>query len=154
MKKKFIYILICLITSINHSFAEDDFLTENVITAKENTDYALILEFLDFKNEKIGEADEYFTNKTTYRTKIVEVIKGDLSKDMEISFYYVSDDGDAATSLKEGPQLLFLCKDKNGEFYFAGVGTWFPGEPNIIDIARNTTIDGQESDNEGSYCDE
>ena len=57
MKKKFIYILICLITSINHSFAEDDFLTENVITAKENTDYALILEFLDFKNEKIGEAD-------------------------------------------------------------------------------------------------
>jgi hypothetical protein len=154
MTRKLIYILIFLITSINHSFADDDFLTENIITAKKNTDYALILEFLDFKNEKIGEADEYFTNKTTYRTRILEVIKGDLSKDVEFTFYYVSDDGDIETTLHKNPQLLFLCKDDNGEFYFAGPGTWFSAEQNIIDIAKDVKNDDPISDRQSSFCNE
>jgi hypothetical protein len=135
----------------NTSFANEELLKEHISKVTSATDLVVVVKLLNAKIESIQVAEDYFEKKATYSAKVVEVIKGDISIKKPLTFYAWRENNYTFES-SETPKLIFLCKDKNGELYSDGIGTWFDAEPSYIEIAKLNTDKAKPS--RSSYCEQ
>jgi len=116
------------------STANEDII-EGVRLARDNTDFAVVISYTRLETEKIEISENYYEQKTIYYADIIEKIRGNFSNKTSLSFYAWSESGDSV-GLPIQDKLIFLCKDQDNLFYFAGPGSSFIADPRYVYIAK------------------
>lgn len=111
-------------------------LEQALIDGFQQVHYAALIENVDSKVKPLADDDtndDYVLERWQFSARVLETYKGSAATEIH---YFIDIEKGESPNLGSKPFIILLCKAEEG-FYWPGVGTNFPADENIKQIARN-----------------